>query len=341
MSKLAKYKKALELIKAKGITNEQIKASIEKNVKNKIHYFNFAAEQTKGVEVFKKENGEFDKITIQGYASTKDRDRYGHEVEPTAFTNLKDFLEVNPIFLLQHKYDKPIGIVTQGIPDNVGLYIKADIMENTDNCMSQVEKGILRGFSIGFRILKAEFIIKEGADGDIEDMYFHIQELELLEISLVSIPANPKTHIAKNFSILDSINTYKFNFIESVATKGLEDEVEIKEVTGEEDEEEDGDTPSAEEVGDNTNDNQEENENSNDNTNDEEEEKNKETEEQKSETDPVENPVGEEGEKPNEESEEGKSIDEKDEKDNIENEKTLENPLETEDNRKKFESKKE
>nr|DAP28906.1 MAG TPA: prohead serine protease [Caudoviricetes sp.] len=71
-------------------------------------------------------------IEIEGYASTKDKDR-GHDiVDPQAFKNALDLYMTNPIVLLQHNMNKPIGVVTEATIDENGLYIKARITQDVD-----------------------------------------------------------------------------------------------------------------------------------------------------------------------------------------------------------------
>lgn len=112
-----------------------------------------------------------------------DKDRHGDIILPTAFDDgLTDYI-ANSVILLQHKSDKPIGRATviEARPD--GLYIEAEITQNTDNCMDQIEEWILKGFSIWFNVPEGGY--------DYENQI--ITSLKLLEISIVSIPSNPKT----------------------------------------------------------------------------------------------------------------------------------------------------
>lgn len=137
---------------------------------------------------------EDDKVTgieIEGYASTKDKDRVKDIVEPTAFKNALDLYMTNPIVLLQHNADKPIGIVTDATIDSKGLYIKAKITEDTDWVFSKLKNKVLRAFSIGYRIKDYEINEVKDDQGDVTGYEEIIKDLELFEISLVSIPANP------------------------------------------------------------------------------------------------------------------------------------------------------
>ena len=127
-------------------------------------------------------------IEIEWYASTKDKDR-GHDiVDPQAFKNALDLYMTNPIVLLQHNMEKPIGVVTEATIDENGLYIKARITQDVDWVISAIKNGVLRAFSIGYKIKDNEFLEEETSDG--RDYANIIKDLELFEISVVSVPMN-------------------------------------------------------------------------------------------------------------------------------------------------------
>jgi len=124
-------------------------------------------------------------LAIEGWASTKDLDRQDEVVEPTAFAAGIDGFLKNPILLYMHDWERPIGKVIEAKIDPVeGFWIKAIISKADDvrDIATKIKEGILRAFSIGFRV----------ADGgiDVIDGIRHIKLLELYEISIVTIPAN-------------------------------------------------------------------------------------------------------------------------------------------------------
>lgn len=137
------------------------------------------------------ENDKVVGVEIEGYASTKDKDRGKDIVEPTAFKNALDLYMTNPVVLLQHDTDKPIGLVTQATIDSKGLYVKAKITEDTDGVFSKLKNKVLRAFSIGYRIKDYEINEVKDDQGDVTGWEQIIKDLELFEISLVSIPMNP------------------------------------------------------------------------------------------------------------------------------------------------------
>ena len=157
-------------------------------------------------------------VEIEWYASTKDKDR-GHEiVDPQAFKNALDLYMTNPIVLLQHNMEKPIGVVTEAKIDDNGLYVKARITQDVDWVISAIKNGVLRAFSIGYKILDSEFLEEETSDG--RDYANIIKDLSLFEISVVSVPMNA-------YSLM----------------KSIWDCFEVKEVTEEEQKKSDSEEP--------------------------------------------------------------------------------------------------
>lgn len=129
-------------------------------------------------------------VEISWYASTKDKDRWWDIVEPKAFQSALERYMTNPIVLLQHKTDKPIGIVEEADIDDNWLYIKAKISQNTDWVIDLIKNWVLRAFSIWYSVKDYETDVRELADWTI-DLTNIIKDLELYEISVVSVPMNP------------------------------------------------------------------------------------------------------------------------------------------------------
>ncbi len=134
----------------------------------------------KAIEV--KEDGS---IKIKGYASTPDVDRYDDIVNPKAFKDAMDGYMKNPVVLLGHDQNKVLGQVVEYSIDGKGLEVTAILTNDIDNCFKNITDKNLRGFSIGF-ICKAWGYKDEGTKQIRE-----ITALDLIEISVVSTPANP------------------------------------------------------------------------------------------------------------------------------------------------------
>lgn len=146
-----------------------------------------------------------DSIFIEGYASTNDVDRSGDVVPTNVWEKgLVNYLK-NPIILAQHDYDDPIGRMVEHSIDGKGLWIKARISAAAE-VFSLVKDKVLTAFSIGFRILDAEY-------NSVADV-FVIKELELVEISVVSVPANQNTlfSLAKAFDNAEDYSEFKKQF---------------------------------------------------------------------------------------------------------------------------------
>jgi HK97 family phage prohead protease len=154
------------------------------------------------VQTFQMNINEFEvkagKIKIKGKASTPQVDRYNDVVKPEAFMGTMEAYMTNPVVLLQHDTDKPIGKVIAYKILSDGLEVEAEISNDIDNCMKLITDGILRTFSIGFFVKKWGFIMQD--DKEIRE----ISEIDLVEISVVTTPANP----GAIFSLAKSIKQF-------------------------------------------------------------------------------------------------------------------------------------
>lgn len=156
-----------------------------------------------------KAGDDIDSIYIEGYASTIDVDR-SRDVVPAQVweEGLKNYLK-NPIILAQHDRDDPIGRMVEHRIDSTGLWIKARISAAAE-IFNLIKDGVLTAFSIGFLIKDAEY-------NSALDL-FVIKEVELLEISVVSIPDNQNTifSVAKAFDNAEDYANFKKQFEKSV-----------------------------------------------------------------------------------------------------------------------------
>jgi HK97 family phage prohead protease/HK97 family phage major capsid protein len=162
-----------------------------------------------------------DSIFIEGYASTNDVDR-SNDVIPTSVweAGIKNYLK-NPIILAQHDHDDPIGRMVEHKIDGKGLWIKARISAAAE-IFSLVKDEVVTAFSVGFRIIDAEY----NAVAEL----FVVKELELVEISVVSVPCNQNTlfSLSKAFSDADEYNNFKSQFApKSASAKGLDSSTDV------------------------------------------------------------------------------------------------------------------
>ena len=130
--------------------------------------------------------------TFKGWATTPAIDRMFDTIDPLGATFK------NPLPLLhQHNHDKPIGLVTFSKPTKKGIEFEAEIpvisepgplKDRVDTAWGEISYGLVRAVSIGFRPIKYSF--KD--DGGIE-----YQEIEIFELSSVSVPALPEAVITQ------------------------------------------------------------------------------------------------------------------------------------------------
>lgn len=156
-----------------------------------------------------------DELFIEGMASTDDRDRVGDVVDPSAWQKggLVNYLG-NPIILFNHKYDTPIGKAVEVSNTSNGLFLRAKIAKSAGHIYELIKEGVLGAFSIGFLVKDAQY--------DSETDVYRIKDAELLEVSVVSVPANQAAtfSVAKSF---DSEKEYE-EFKESFKTDSKESE---------------------------------------------------------------------------------------------------------------------
>ena len=166
-------------------------------------------------------DGETTSITIEGYASTDDVDRQGDIVPASVWKKgIQNYLK-NPVILAYHDHSEPVGRMVGHKVDSKGLWIKARISSAADEVFNLVKDGILTAFSIGFRIVDAEY--------DAAKELFVVKELELHEISVVSVPANQNTlfSLSKAFDTAEEFKSFKMQFApDSDSAKGLESSTE-------------------------------------------------------------------------------------------------------------------
>ena len=157
-----------------------------------------------------------DSIFIEGYANTIDVDRAGDVIPKTAWENALVNYEKNPIILAYHDHDEPVGRMTEYRIDDKGLWIKARISAAADDVFSLVKDGVLTAFSVGF-------IIKDATYDAVLDLFI-IKELELLEISVVSVPMNQNStfSLSKSFDNIEQYTQFKKQYASSKeSAKGL------------------------------------------------------------------------------------------------------------------------
>lgn len=147
------------------------------------------------------------KRTFRGWATTPAVDRVGDTINPLGAT----FKTPLPL-LHQHRHDQPIGLVRFGTPTKKGIEFEAEIpmieeegplKDRLDTAWGEIKYGLVRAVSIGFRPLKYAFKDDGGVD---------FQEVEIYELSSVSIPALPEAVITQ----VKSMGALPLDFIQHI-----------------------------------------------------------------------------------------------------------------------------
>lgn len=126
-----------------------------------------------------------EKRIIRGIATTPTPDRMGDTIDPMG-AKFK-----NPLpFLHQHNHSSPIGLVRFDEPTARGIKFEAELplieeegplRDRIETAWGEIKHGLVRAVSIGFRALKYAYRDDDGID---------FQEIEVYELSAVTIPAN-------------------------------------------------------------------------------------------------------------------------------------------------------
>jgi len=163
-------------------------------------------------------NEDNEKLKIEGFANTTSKDRQGDVILEDAWKNgaLSNYLK-NPIVLAFHNAEKPIGEVVEHSITSAGLHVVAEISKASGEIYNLIREGVLKAFSVGFKVGDADY--------DTETDIFVIKQLELFEISVVSIPASPDSI----FSIQKSLNEEEYLEFKNLYNKNQEDAIKIAE----------------------------------------------------------------------------------------------------------------
>ncbi len=141
-----------------------------------------------------------------GYASVFDvTDHHQEIVAPQAFQQSLHKWRARgrlPKMLWQHDQRKPIGVWDEIYEDAHGLFVKGRLLLDLEagrEAYALMKAGVIDSLSIGFRSVRALKDPKKNAR--------ILEEVDLLEISLVTFAANPDAKITavKEFAVSDDI----------------------------------------------------------------------------------------------------------------------------------------
>jgi len=124
---------------------------------------------------------------FSGWATTPETDRMGDVIDP------KGAVFKNPLALLhQHDHDRPIGVARLKRATKDGIEFEAEIpvidepgplKNRVDTAWGEIKSGLVRAVSIGFRALSDGYEVMTGGG-------IHFKNIEIIELSTVSVPAN-------------------------------------------------------------------------------------------------------------------------------------------------------
>lgn len=127
---------------------------------------------------------------IQGYGAVfGNRDSYGDVILPAAFKrSLADHKrnKSRPKMFWQHDPSQPIGSWVEMIEDDKGLLVTGQLnmdVQRGREAHALLKAGDIDGLSIGYRVVKS-------TEDETENVML-LKELTLVEVSVVSQPANP------------------------------------------------------------------------------------------------------------------------------------------------------
>ena len=131
-----------------------------------------------------------------------DRDR----IDPGAFNaTLAEHKEAGtkPALLWQHDTRQPIGVFTDIKEDRRGLFVRGQLAGQGKGAEARelLAMGALDGLSVGFRTIKAAMDEQTGARV--------IQEVELMEVSIVTFPANGRARVTRVKDAINSIRSFE------------------------------------------------------------------------------------------------------------------------------------
>lgn len=132
--------------------------------------------------------------SFEGYGSVFGvRDSYNESVEPGAFVEslVKHKREgTSPLMLWQHDPWTPIGVWEDLAEDSKGLWGKGRLLagvQKADEARILLKAGAIQGLSIGYREIDTEPASNGGPR--------KLMKLDLLEVSVVSFPANRRARV--------------------------------------------------------------------------------------------------------------------------------------------------
>lgn len=137
--------------------------------------------------------------SFQGYGSVFNSvDRVGDRIIPGAYAETLSKFVADGFIGWGHDWNDPVATVDKAEERTKGLWIKATFHTHPE---AQRARGIVRermdrgksmGLSIGYQALEWKWVKDEGQDWETRE----ITKIDLYEVSLVTVPAEPKARVS-------------------------------------------------------------------------------------------------------------------------------------------------
>jgi HK97 family phage prohead protease len=143
---------------------------------------------------------------FEGYASTFGNvDSYGDTILKGAFSDTLEGRSRPVRMFYGHSPGRPIGIWKAMAEDGTGLRVKGELTPghtDAENVYASMKHGAIDGLSIGFRI-------PPGGSEEKEEGGRVIKQIDLVEVSVVSMPAEGTALVESVKSEIDSIESIR------------------------------------------------------------------------------------------------------------------------------------
>ena len=125
-------------------------------------------------------------LIITGYGAVFGNvDSYGDIIEKGAFVKTLSERAGRIAFCYQHDIWNPIGKIESIDEDERGLKLTVKLSAAEKDIQTKVKEGILNEMSIGYRTMESKSEVRNGESVNL------LTEIKLIEVSLVTVAANP------------------------------------------------------------------------------------------------------------------------------------------------------
>ena len=218
----------------------------KKELKNMINKRGFFAQMTYDIKTNAPEGVTIPDgaIYFEGIASNGELNRNGYIIRPQAWVDAISGYMQNPIILLQHDVDQPIGQALSAQVTSEGLHVTGFVFDDLTG--EKFSRGLYKALSTGHYTEAYEFENTETGETLTEEQFsklpfeeqvrdvwvLAVTKLEWVEFSVVSIGSNRKSLISKKNAILDYMSKNELITIDQMEVLQGE-QVEAEVVDGE------------------------------------------------------------------------------------------------------------